>query len=182
MQKPQTTEQRAERRDRTQAWLDVGANVTDLLEHLSDGNNLWHFCQANDFLYSRVQRFLSEHHKELYRATRLSRAEILMAEIEVLEEKLEGADKDEAKALESAIKSKQWRIMKLNPGEYSDRQQIAHTHLDLNRQHLDALRLVANAPRKQLPTIPSEPVPVAAPQPAEPVVDAEFTSPKSTVP
>ena len=178
-----TREQRLDRRARTKAFLADPENIDDLIEYLSDGDHhLRGFCRANDFVYAAIQAALSED-KEIaprYRAAKLIRAEILMSEIEDLEAKLATPlAKDEARAIEFAIKSKQWRITKLNPADYSDRSRVDNVNWDATKMHLIALRGLSALPRsEQLPVLPSTPVPRPSIVDASQAVDAEFSERK----
>lgn len=176
---------------RTQSWLSEASNVEELLEAVACGDSLRRLCVRHQLAYAPVQRFLaSPAMRDRYHTAQAEQTEHLMGEIARIQRELEGRDEDgelkyrdvkvvardgterteqvvdamDPKIGAVILDSLKWRISKLNPARYSDRQVLEQHTFDHTKAHIDAVRQLARQPRPELvgrdvtPRLTSQPV------------------------
>jgi hypothetical protein len=154
-----------ERRSRQRAFFADEQAVRDCMEELAEGVTLKAWSESRRFSASTVRHHLATHHPAAYEAIRTVVADGVLDEISELEAALssllkeppEVIQRDTASFYRELLKSKQWRVEKLNPARYGQRQNIDMRVTDTGRMQLDAIRSLTRQRRAER---------LAAPDPA----------------
>lgn len=186
-----------------QFFADKGA-VDDCLEELAEGVPLTGWCEARGFASSTIRMWLAANRPAEYESVRITVADGVLDEIAELEREMQralrgggidpatgemvegaGIDRDKASYFRELLKTKMWRVEKLNPARYGQRQNIDMRVTDVNKQHLDAVRELSRLARETRTALPSrviegELVSVAAPEAIAAIPLAETSLPSLT--
>lgn len=163
-----------DRRARQRAFFANKEAVDDCLEELAEGCPLTGWCEARGFASSTIRLWLASNRPAEYESVRITVADGVLDEIAELEREMqrslrgqgvdpatgeiipgEGIDRDKASYYRELLKTKMWRVEKLNPARYGQRQNIDMRVTDVNKQHLDAVReltRLARAPHVSITT------------------------------
>lgn len=163
-----------DRRARQRAFFANKEAVDDCLEELAEGVPLTGWCEARGFASSTIRLWLAANRPAEYESVRITVADGVLDEIAELEREMqralrghgidpatgevvvgEGIDRDKASYFRELLKTKMWRVEKLNPARYGQRQNIDMRVTDVNKQHLDAVReltRLARAPHVSITT------------------------------
>lgn len=149
------------RRERTQAFLADVEEVDDLLAYIAAGGRLRDFCVQRDLVYSTVQERItsSDGTSVRYQAAMDARSDLERERIEEIIEKVERGEMD-PKAGAVAIGGRQWLAKTMNRRRYGDQQVVDVAVTDKTRLHIEALRLLARKPRRELSIIQGEFIPL----------------------
>ena len=164
------------KRAATRDFLEDRERVDELLERFAQGDGtLKQLCEELDLVYPTTLRFLAKHYREDYESAKAVRADLAIDEMAEVERDLLNGDTDFNTARE-ALKSKQWRAERLNPGRYSPKQTVDMQVTDKTKLHLAAIRELARTQVRQLqPAPPAQPaLTKQEPQTLPAVVDAVF--------
>lgn len=142
---------RKERRERAQRYLTDPELLDDIFQHISAGQSLRDYCVVHDIPFSTVQRKLSADPdlEPQYRAAIEARSEVHREQIEALVEQVERGEID-PKAAAVAIGGRQWLAKAMNRKRYGDQQVVDVAVTDKTKLHLEALRMLARRPRREI--------------------------------
>lgn len=140
-----------ERRERTQKFLADEEQVEDLLAYIAAGGRLREFCMQKDLTYSTVQERITSSDAVMprYQSAMDARSDLERERIEEIIELVENGQMD-PKAGAVAIGGRQWLAKTMNRRRYGDQQVVDVAVTDKTRLHIEALRLIARRPRRQI--------------------------------
>lgn len=167
-----------ERRQRQRELFADPEAITLCLEDLAEGMPLTGWCEMRGFATSTVRMWLMANRPNEYGAIRITVADGVLDEIAEIEREMArslrgegidpvsgevvaglGVDRDKASYYRELLKTKMWRVEKLNPGQYGQRQNIDMRVTDVNKLQLDAIRELS---RRQRAAAPARLAPLAA--------------------
>lgn len=142
------------RRERTQAFLSDAEQIDELLGYIAAGGRMHDYCKERDLVYTTVHGRITANDELMprYQSAMDARSDLQREEIERLIDQVERGEMD-AKAAAVAIAGRQWVAKVLNRRRYGDQQVVDVAVTDKTRLHIEALRLIARRPRKELPVI-----------------------------
>lgn len=141
-----TRKQKEALREHTKEFLSQPMNVALLLEAIAEGELLDKACSRLGITYKAARRHLVQHHNAAYDAARHVMADSVLDEIAALEAQL-AAGQIEPALFKELTASKKWRVEKMNPGRFGQRQNIDMRTTDMTKVHLEAVRALTRRPR-----------------------------------
>ena len=141
------------RSEATRAWLSDSENWAELWDWIeSDKGGVRGFAYTHGLIYETLRNRIKADPalSEAYDSARAAVTEMLFEKLQDVEARLLAGEL-EAKAGAAIIKSINWRIEKLDPVRYGQRQQIDMRTTDMTKLHESAIRDLAKRPRTITP-------------------------------